>query len=302
MKNLVIYLRNYASKMVEAINNGCNDDNEFHPLYIAYNKTVKSGIPAFRKSFDHVIAILNEAADEAEKNGYNEMPLKYQAALCREYHIAYHETGKITGCYSFDSSATGCNFCKAMRSSGDKDCICSECYDHIQEHDYKGSFVLPRHWLNMMIMSVYEFCDEALLSIPGLPFTGIIRFNSSGDIQNYFMAANYTRIAMLLNRCICALWAKNVYAVEAAFANIGKPSNMRFIQSVCKINGVPEYISPYADNIFTVYRKDHILEALRSASECNGKACRECGYKCYYGLHDRFNIAELLRIAGKKNK
>lgn len=227
-------------------------------------------------------------------------------ALAKMVSIKYHDSGKIAGTFSVDSSAHGCAFCTAMRNkagneivSNDYDInqekprtICLYCYDYKQEK-YR-CFVTARHFLNMVILSSVMFTDNDIRAMC-IPVTGILRINSSGDIQNTTHAINVIRIAAVYPGLTVGLWSKNIFCVNAAFDRIGKPANIRFIQSVCAINGKPAFVSEYADNTFTVYDKGNITAALENSSECNGKKCSECGYKCYFGTHDHFNIAELLR-------
>lgn len=214
--------------------------------------------------------------------------------LVTSLSIKYHDDGKIEGVYSLDSTAHGCTFCTFMRNKArvDGNIICGACYDYKQEK-YRY-FVTARHFLNMVILSSVEFTVFELKYLQ-IPHNCILRINSSGDIQNNIHAYNVVKLAHAFEDCTIGLWSKNVYCVENAFNRYGKRDNMTFIQSTCAINGKPAYISNYADNIFTVYDKQNINDALKNASECNGKKCAECGYKCYYKAHACFNVAELLR-------
>lgn len=52
----------------------------------------------------------------------------------------------------------------------------------------------------------------------------------------------------------------------------------------------------WIDYSFTVYRPSELKAALNAgAGICNGRKCRDCGYKCYNKGHEGANIAEKLR-------
>lgn len=216
--------------------------------------------------------------------------------LLKILNIAFHQGGKIEGIYSIDSTATNCAYCKAMRKAAKNiiNHICNYCYDYEQEHSFKGRNVLNRHTLNMIILSAVEFTAAELAT---LNIIGICRFNSSGDIHNNTMILNYFRIAANNPHCKFALWAKNVAAVKYALNICGKPENLTLIFSNPIINGKPILPGGF-DYTFSVYTPSKIDAVLSSGDymECNGKKCKECGYKCYMKLWPAgANIAEKLR-------
>lgn len=214
--------------------------------------------------------------------------------LLTVYKVSYHDSGKIEGISSCDSSCNGCMFCAKMREAAktDSSIICGKCYDAKQESYRIG--VKNRHTLNLRIMSEVLFeVDELAI----LPTTSITRINSSGDINNVIHARNMIRFAKAHPYSKVTLWAKNYHDVKKAFDIEGKPENMRYIASSYRID-IPAILPEYADNTFTVYsNREKVEEAIRNgAGECNGKKCRDCGYKCYYGTWDHGqDIAELLR-------
>lgn len=217
-----------------------------------------------------------------------------RARLLQIYKVAYHESGKIEGIYSLDSSATNCNFCIKMRKAAETnpDLVCGFCYDFKQEKYRKA--VLNRHSLNLLIMSKVEFTVEELSMLSGI---GLARVNSSGDAENVIYAKNMLRYAIAHEHAKVAIWSKNVLAYIKAIDEIGKPGNVILIQSSPFINR-PVARAKYFDYVFTVYSDENAVRAAieAGACECNGKKCRDCGYNCYFGNWEPgANIAEYLR-------
>lgn len=242
----------------------------------------------FDKDFEAVKAILDKGnlthADRVQ--------------LLRIYNPAWHDGGKIAGIMSFDSSATNCSFCRQMRQFAEThtDCICRDCYDYEQEHGFKGTNVINRHSLNMLIMSATEYTLEELETVN---VGKINRINSSGDVPNETYAVNMLNMAHVNSNVRFAMWAKNTVAVIKAIEKVGKPDNMILIQSSLFRN-IPVKAAKYFDHVFTVYdNKAKVAEAINAgAAECNGKKCADCGYKCYLnGWKPGQNIAELLRVS-----
>lgn len=243
---------------------------------------------AFDKDLETVKGILDKGTDN--------LTAADRFKLLAIYHPAYHKDGKIEGITSYDSSATNCTFCRAMRAAAGKNPahICNFCYDHTQEHGYRGVNILNRHTLNMLIMSTVEFTTEELAVID---CTKINRVNSSGDTPNKTYAANMIKLAAVNPHARFAFWAKNTKDVIAAVEEVGKPENMTLVQSSPIINK-PAKLAKYFDIVFTVYvtEKDTINAIQAGAGECNGHKCNECGFKCYLnGWNKGQNVAELLR-------
>lgn len=217
--------------------------------------------------------------------------------LLQIYGVSYHKDGKIEGCTSCDASAHGCEFCSKMRAAAahDPTIICGICYDYSQE-EYRTS-VLQRHALNLRIMKSVLFTVDELKA---LPIFTILRVNSSGDIDNVTQARNMLRIAAAHPSTPCTIWTKNIPAMTAALDLEGKPGNVTLIRSSLHIDR-PDPLPPRFDYVFTVYSTPARVYAAiaMGAAECNGKKCRECGYKCYYRTHKAVNIAEYLRTDNK---
>lgn len=247
----------------------------------------------FEKDFARVKTIL-------ESDNIDEIA-RYE--LLSIYKAAYHDSGKIEGITSYDSTATNCEFCKAMRKAAESNPahICRYCYDYAQEHSFRGANIVNRHTINMLIMSSVEFTVDELKRVNA---TYINRVNSSGDTPNEIYAGNMLKIAYAFPVFRFAYWAKNKAAVIAACDKYGKPANMTLVQS-SPIIGKPVKLAKYFDIVFTVYAtKESIAEALANgACECNGKKCRDCGYKCYLnGWKKGSNVAEYLRVDKETRK
>ena len=217
--------------------------------------------------------------------------------LLNVYKTSYHTDGKIEGVTSLDSTASNCEFCKAIRKANENNplCICNGCYD-LQQESYRLS-TLSRHTLNMLIMSTVEFTVDELKM---LTVTPIIRINSSGDTPNLIYAKNMINVAYAFPFANVGYWAKNTAPIIKACDELGKPSNLTLIQSSCMI-GKPATKAKYFDFVFTVYPDKETTEKAiaNGASSCNGKKCKDCHYKCYFASHESENIAEVLRGVNK---
>lgn len=218
--------------------------------------------------------------------------------LLRIYRVAFHTENKIEGASSCDSSCNGCGFCEKMREAAEKDptMICAYCYDAAQEARWVNTE--NRHKLNMLIMMSVDFEEDELVIIN---VTEITRVNSSGDCPNTTYARNMFRIAKVNAEDHFTFWAKNHAPVQQACRELGKPANMILIKSSIRI-GIVDELPEFFDYVFTVYMtEEDTLAAIRDgANPCNGKKCKDCGWKCYYGTHTgNTNIAEKLRAPKK---
>ena len=219
--------------------------------------------------------------------------------LINIYSVSYHDTGKIEGTCSFDSSCNGCDFCKKMRKAAENNVkhICKHCYDAKQE-SYRAN-VKNRHMLNMLIMSNVRFTEKELSK---LNVAAINRVNSSGDTPNKTYALNMITIAAINDTVKFGYWAKNASPIIAACDEIGKPDNLSLVYSSPIINEACK-LPKYFDYVFVVASdENHVNEFLANgACECNGKDCKDCGYKCYTKAWKNGSvIIELLRATNKK--
>ena len=257
---------------------------EFGKTFIV--EVSKSGKPG---AIERDIAVVKAILEKKNIDRFDRMQ------LLRIYNVAYHESGKIEGIFSFDSSATNCAFCQAMRKIAAKNpgtVICEKCYDMKQE-SYRFS-ALNRHTLNMVIMETVEFSVEELATLPA---GYLIRVNSSGDASNTIYASNMVKLGYAFPHSKIAIWTKNSGVYIAACRKYGKPANVTLIKSSVYIDK-PEQLPEFFDYVFTVYfdkaKTENAIAA--GAAECNGKKCRECGYKCYeHTWKQGAIIAELLR-------
>ena len=260
--------------------------------YAGYNfpcEVTESGKPGkLERDLEIVINILNK--------GIENLTVIDRLQLLHIYNIAYHKDGKIEGIFSLDSSATNCAFCVKMRAYAaahpEKNIICGKCYDYKQEC-YKFES-LGRHTLNLLIMESVSFTVEELKA---LSCYGLVRVNSSGDSSNDIYAGNMIKFAIAHPHCNVAIWSKNTGSYIHACDTYGKPENVTLIQSSVYVDKATKP-AKYFDHVFTVYFDENkVKEAIAGgACECNGKKCKDCGFKCYtHGWNGSANIAELLR-------
>ena len=245
---------------------------------------------------------MKKVVDILEK-GIDNLTSVDRLQLLSLYSVAYHDSGKIEGIFSLDSSATSSEFCKAMRKVAENNPahICGMCYDYAQEHSFKGRNVRNRHALNLLIMSTVEFTKEELTVLPG----GLLnRINSSGDTENIIYARNMINYAFSHQFGKIGYWAKNIFPIIRACDELGKPDNLVLVQS-SPIIGKVVPLAKYFDYVFVVFAtKEDIKEALeKGACECNGRKCSACGYSCYNKLWpQKAIIAEYLRGVDDKTR
>lgn len=241
----------------------------------------------------HAAAFIRDLAKAREIIEKGTISHDDKMVLLSIYRCSWHDSGKIEGILSLDSSCHGCTFCQKMMELAKQhsDIICGYCYDNKQENRWQA--VEDRHGLNLMIMSSVDFSVEELKTLQN---THIVRINSSGDIENAIHAGNMIKYAIAFPAAHVTLWAKNDEAVQEAFSKYGKPKNLIYIASSVRINH-RRALPKNADYTFTVYDEDHIQEAIDSGSmPCNGKKCKDCGFHCYLGTWPiGSDIAELLR-------
>lgn len=255
----------------------------------------KKRLETMRRKLD---ALEARAAEILEKG--DAMTAEDRRALINMINVAYHDSGKIEGCFSVDGSAS-CEFCQKMIAAAADNLliICGMCY---AAADAWKEAAWRRHKLNALILSSVLFTADELsaLAIDGTR----CRFNEDGDTVNVTHGRNLLRIAETRPGCNFGYWYKNAPAVEAAlnaegiYTRDALPANIRFIHS-SPIIGKPVRPLWFDDAIFTVYPDAETTEAAiaAGAQECNGRRCRACGYWCY--LNERqetpVNIAEVLR-------
>lgn len=240
--------------------------------------------------------IFNSIMEKYNFDGSN-IDLMDQIQLLQIIKPNMHKSGKIENISSFDSAVLTCTFCQKMHSQFHNNplIVCNYCYAKKDAESFKGKNVRLNHDLKRRIFSTVVFSEKALSS---LMLVGLYRFNEDGDIENDIHAENYIKIAKCNPYAHFGFWAKNVKPVQNAIEKYGKPSNCTFIYSSPLINDFSDYIPKYFDYKFVVYTPKYISLAMSlNKSECNGKKCVDCGYKCYLNNHDFRIIAEKLRFS-----
>ena len=233
------------------------------------------------------------------------MTAEDRRALLNLVNVAYHDSGKIEGCFSVDGSAS-CEFCQKMIAAAADNLlmICGCCYaaaDSWKEAAWR------RHKLNALILSSVLFTAEELRA---LPIDGQrCRVNEDGDTVNETHARNLLRIAETRPGTAFGYWYKNSPAVESGLKAEGYttretlPENVRFIHSSPLI-GFPARATWFDDAIFTVWPDAATTAAAIAAGahECNGRRCRACGFTCYLMQRqpEPLHIAEVLRCGKAK--
>lgn len=226
-----------------------------------------------------------------------------KTTLLQILQVSYHDSGKIEGLSSIDGSAVNCEFCKGMQTAAETDptIVCGGCYAKALD-EYRVS-AEARHWLNQRILSAVLFTVEELRNVyaPSLR----VRFNSDGDFSGSVQAINSVRFCKAHPENRIAIWTKNLPAIRTAIEQEGKPANLKIVYSSCRLEEARVdlfELYPWIDYVFTVYAtKEATKEAIANgANECNGRKCRECGFRCYDGTWQiHTNIAEYLRGVSK---
>ena len=253
----------------------------------------------------NLAALEKAAADILEKG--DSMTEADRRDLLRIVNIAFHESGKIEGIWSIDSTAA-CDFCSRMIQAAADNIlmICGSCY---AAADAWKEAAWRRHQLNARILSTVLFTADELAA---LAIGDMCRFNEDGDTVNAIMARNYIRIILTHTASRFGYWFKNAPAVEAGLQAEGitcreqLPDNVRFIHSSALI-GFPARACWFDDAIFTVYpdEKTTLAAVAAGAHECNGRKCRgsACGAFCYVMARraaDPVHVAEVLRCAASR--
>lgn len=238
-------------------------------------------------SYEKDLATVNSILSKGVENLTSEDRLR----LLQIVQIVFHDSGKIEGIWSMDST-TESDFFQKMRNSKNPNCICLKCYA-ARLAAFRTN-MKKRHALTALILSTVQFTIDELRT---RPVFGILRHNSDGEFVNEIHATNAVNQAYAFPDLKVGTFSKNVEVLEAVFDKIGKPANLKFIQSSPIIDHKCRR-SRYADYTFTVYSTpEKVAEAIANGSmPCNGRKCNACGFSCYLGLWPQgSDIAELLR-------
>lgn len=233
----------------------------------------------------NLFSLVKRASELIENRNPDTLSAVERLELVSIIKAAFHESGKIEGLFSVDSSAAGCEFCQTMQKI--KGSICETCYAMGKREQMKEATQV-RHKLNMIILSRVSFTVDELRT---LGIYGATRINEDGDIVNVIHAENILRLTIAFRVYRFGFWYKNRFAVKQAYINFGADTkekrkamfpNVTMVLSSVMIDK-PAEGDFTTDIVFTCYSSDELyLQAIASgAHPCNGKKCKACGFHCY---------------------
>lgn len=238
-----------------------------------------------RKRLEHVREVIKRA-------NAGEVVARYEIIVMLSKAFSYHDSGKIEGLTSLDSACANNDFCHLMQESDAPEMICKYCYTR--------SFwetATAAHYITGLILSEVPLTEKeaAAVIVPAL----MVRFNCDGELINQIHAANLLRIAKAHRATTFAIWTKRPGILNAVVMTYGKLANLICGISSPMINVPFKEVFTWCDFVFTVYTPRGIAAAMaRGEFPCNGRKCRDCGFRCYQ-RHDARKgpvyIAEALR-------
>lgn len=282
-----------ASKVVYT---ACVDGKEF-------DFTTKSNAAVARR----VESIVNKALA-------NEEPLTpvERFALLNAVFTCLHESGKVEGATSINTSCESSRACQCRINN--PDLICNKCYSNSQQEWQAGTrekAIISSWILNSIIFTVGEWQFANI-------YTNIIRVESFGDCSSVKHACNMTNIALAFPAKRVGIWTKNPAFYERVWDETGKPENVSFGYSAPEVAKIPVISGKswykYVDFVFAVMLPSSkktpniglTLNCERVSITCGGKKCRTCsnygkgGYSCYHLNRDEngnepYTVYELLK-------
>ena len=187
--------------------------------------------------------------------------------------------GKMADVISVSTSPLENPYCQER--SKNENSICSHCYS-INFNEY-------RKGLKAKLKRNTELFTTEIIPVKEWPvfpaFVEIFRLEAFGDLGNVIQAQNYINFCKAnesYNKCMFALWSKNIMLLKAAFKYTEKPSNMIIIYSSPCVNRhtLKALDIPFIDKVFTVYDDKETAADNHVTISCGARNCNTCR-RCY---------------------
>jgi len=189
--------------------------------------------------------------------------------------------GKMADVISVSTSPLENPYCQERAKNNNS--ICSHCYS-IQFNEYRKD-------LRVKLARNTELFTTEIIPVNEWPvfpaFIEIFRLEAFGDLGNVIQAQNYINFAKAnesgtYNKCMFALWTKNIMLLKAAFKYTEKPGNMIIIYSSPCVNRptLKALDIPFIDKVFTVWNNKETAADNHVTINCGARNCNTCR-RCY---------------------
>lgn len=189
---------------------------------------------------------------------------------------------KMDGMTSINTSVEKNEFCQGMINCGNKDIICASCYTR----RIKYPSVEKPYANNFDYFNSTDFLPERINR-------SVIRFHAIGELSSEIHFQNFVKLASVNPQTRFVLWTKRIDIINAVFAGVKKPKNLKIIRSSIHVNK-PDKKVKFIDKVFTVYTTDFIA---KNGIEINcQKECKSCMI-CYSAEFDKVkNVSEIIKV------
>jgi len=179
-------------------------------------------------------------------------------------HITKHETNKLEGFLSINTSVLNNDFCGKMRLT---DSVCKKCYAANMEKRYLN--------LHNAISKNDTLLSSSLLTTRQLPIFNAraVRLHSLGELINDIHFANFCAISAHNPDTLFVLWTKRKAIINEYLKSHDKPVNLSLVYSSPKVDKIAR-LPKHFDKVFTAHNKKTIADI-----NCHGK-CKDC-LLCY---------------------
>lgn len=291
--------RNYDPFMIASYVNENDITARFHKVgkyteYVSgnvYTMTEKQTIKAYETAARQVIRDIESFTNThnvnalarlvkgimSQKDGatYTARTEKIIKAFCTDHG------GKMADVISVSTSPLLNPYCQERAKN--ENSICSHCYS-INFNEYRSSL------REKLARNTALFTTEVIpvKEWPVFPaFIEIFRLEAFGDLGNVIQAQNYINFCKanesgVYNRCMFALWTKNIMLLKAAFKYTEKPGNMIVIYSSPCVNRptLKALDIPFIDKVFTVWDNKETAADNHVNINCGARNCNTCR-RCY---------------------